>query len=211
MASSIKDEISEKLGSIDQIRDIIFGAQVREYNSRLERLESDLARFQRDTHDRIGQLKTSLSTDLRQSIDGLEKRLRSINSATQADNDELKQQIERLSKRLVSSTHDLDDAIDRQNQVLRGELTQTRDKLQGDLSSLRDRVLAEIDRRFSSLGDTKVSKDDMAETLFELGMRLKGTEVIPKLREITDTTDRPTPPLLQAGEEVEQPRNGSNR
>ena len=139
-----------------------------------------------------------MSTDLKQSIEGLEKRLRSASSAAQADNDELKQQIERLTRRVASSTKDLDDAIDQQNQALRGEITETRDQLHGDLSSLRDRVLAELDRRFSALGETKVSKDDLAETLFELGMRLKGAEVIPKLREIADTES--AQPLLEAVE-----------
>jgi NTP pyrophosphatase (non-canonical NTP hydrolase) len=192
---SIRDEISEKLGSIDQIRDIIFGAQVREYNVRLDRLESDLTRFQRDTQDRLSQLRTTLSTDLKQSIEGLEKRIRSINSAAQADNEDLKQQIDRLTRRLASSTQELDDAIDHQNQALRSELTQTRDKFQDDLSSLCDQVLSELDRRFSSLGETKVSKEDLAETLFELGMRLKGTEVIPTLRGVADEQ-----PLLEAAE-----------
>ncbi len=195
MSDQIRDQISEKLGSIDQIRDIIFGAQVREYNGRLDRLESDLTRFQRDTHDRLSELRTTLSTDLKQSIESLEKRLRSINSAAQADNEELKQQIERLTRRIASSTQELDDAIDHQNQALRSELTQTRDKFQGDLSSLRDQVLSELDRRFSNLGEVKVSKDDLAETLFELGMRLKGTEVIPTLREVADDQ-----PLLEGAE-----------
>ncbi len=205
---STSEEISEKLSSIDQVRDIIFGAQVREYNSRLDRLESDLSRFQRDTHDRLSQLRTILSTDLKQSIEGMEKRLKSSHSAARADNEELKQQIEQLTKRFASRTHDLDEAINHQNQTLRTELTQVRDSLQGDLETLRDRVLMEIEQRFSSLGETKVSKDDIAETLFELGMRLKGTEVISKLREIADVPA--TQPLLEAALERDQPRNGSS-
>ena len=41
--------------------------------------------------------------------------------------------------------------------------------------------------RFSMLKEVKVSKDDMAEILFELGMRLKGAEFVPELKEAADT------------------------
>lgn len=181
-----KEEIRDALGSIDQIRDIIFGAQMRDYNSRMDRLETDLTRFQHDTRDRLDQLKDKLLLELKQSIESLEKRLRSVDSTARADRDELRQQIDRLSQRVSSTSQDLDTEIDRQTHALRGELTQTRDQFQGDLSTLRSVVMAEIDRRFSSLGETKVSKDDIAETLMELGMRLKGTDLIPQLRDVAE-------------------------
>ena len=194
-----KEEMREALGSVDQIRDIIFGPQIRDYNNRLEKLETNLVGFQQETRDRLDHLKSDLLRELRQSIDSLEKKLKSVHSAAQADNEELKQQLDRLSKRFASSTQDLNHEIDRQTQTLRDDLSQTRDQLQGDLSTLRSVVMAEIDRRFSSLGETKVSKDDMAETLFELGMRLKGTDVIPKLREVADApSDRSTLPEVTA-------------
>jgi hypothetical protein len=51
---------------------------------------------------------------------------------------------------------------------------------------LRSLVLEELDRHFSILREDKLSKDDMAELLFELGMRLKGSEFVPELREAAE-------------------------
>ncbi len=39
---------------------------------------------------------------------------------------------------------------------------------------------------FSMLKDAKVSKDDIAEVLLELGLRLKGTELVPELKKVID-------------------------
>lgn len=53
-------------------------------------------------------------------------------------------------------------------------------------------VFEELDRRFALLRESKVSKDDMAETLFELAMRMKGTEFVPKLKEYSSQTNTDT-------------------
>ena len=48
MGEITRDEIRERLGNIDQIRDIIFGAHLREYTSRLDKAESDISAIQQD-------------------------------------------------------------------------------------------------------------------------------------------------------------------
>ena len=53
MSNMTKDEVREKLGNIDQIRDIIFGAQMREYDARLEQMRSDMNQQQQEQTDRL--------------------------------------------------------------------------------------------------------------------------------------------------------------
>lgn len=184
MSDITKDEVREKLGNIDQIRDIIFGTQLREYDNRLGKVESDLSMLQQEMRDRLEQVKSGFSVEPKASIEALEKKLKSYHSSTQEECIDLRQQVDRLNKKFSNSVQILDEAIDAHTSSIRSELTETKSKLQDDVSALRDLVLEELDRRFSQLCETKVSKDDIAETLFELGMRLKGTEFIPKLREV---------------------------
>jgi hypothetical protein len=49
----------------------------------------------------------------------------------------------------------------------------------------------------------KVSRDDMAEILFELGLRLKGTEFEPELKEAAGGDTANDMPLLEAGQSSE--------
>ena len=56
MAEITKEEMRERLGNIDQIRDIIFGAQLREYDNRFDKIDSDLSMMQRDMQARIEQV-----------------------------------------------------------------------------------------------------------------------------------------------------------
>ena len=186
MAEITKEEMRERLGYIDQIREIIFGAQLREYDNRFDKIDSDLSMMQQDMQTRLEQVKTVLSGEMRAAIDSFEKKIKSINLNTQEESADLRQQIDRVNRKFSSSIEALDEAIDNQTSSLRDELSQTRDRLSEESRTLKTQVFEELDRRFSMLRDVKVSRDDMAEILFELGMRLKGTEFVPELKGVTD-------------------------
>ncbi|MDZ7962562.1 MAG: hypothetical protein RMY34_32635 [Aulosira sp. DedQUE10] len=186
MSQMSRDDVRERLGNIDQIRDIIFGTQLRDYDNRFSKLESDISLLQQQMRSHLEQLKLNFSTELKAGIESLEKKLKSLNQTTQEETLDLRQQVDRLNKKFSSSVQSLDEALDSQTTSIRDEVFQTKVQLQDDVTALRDLILEELDRRFSQLTDTKVSKDDMAETLFALGMRLKETEFIPKLREAAD-------------------------
>lgn len=189
MAEITRDEMRERLGNIDQIRDIIFGAQLREYDNRFDKLESEVSILQQDIQDRVDQLKTVFTTELRTAIDGLDKKIKTLTVNSQEDMADFRQQLDRLNRKFSGNIDSLNSDLEKQTNALRDELGQTRDNLQDDVRNLRSQVLEELDRRFSMLKDVKVSRYDMAEILFELGMRLKGSEFVPELKEAVTTND----------------------
>lgn len=108
---------------------------------------------------------------------------------TQEDAADFRQQLDRLNRKFSGNIDSLNSDLEKQTNALRDELGQTRDSLQDDVRGLRAQVLEELERRFSMLKDVKVSRYDMAEILFELGMRLKGSEFVPELKEAATTND----------------------
>ena len=189
MAELTRDEMRERLGNIDQIRDIIFGAQLREYDNRFDKIESEVSMLQQDIQDRVEQLKTVFSTELRTTVDSLDKKIKTLTVNTQEDAADFRQQLDRLNRKFSGNIDSLNSDLEKQTNALRDELGQTRDSLQDDVRGLRAQVLEELERRFSMLKDVKVSRYDMAEILFELGMRLKGSEFVPELKEAATTND----------------------
>ena len=186
MGEITRDEIRERLGNIDQIRDIIFGAHLREFTSRLDKSEADVEAIQQEVSDRLSELKSVLALELRAAVESIDKRLITISATTQEEAADLRQQFDRINRKFTNSIETLDETVEAQRVALRDELAQTRDSLQSDTRELRSLVLEELDRHFSILREDKISKDDMAELLFELGMRLKGSEFVPELREAAE-------------------------
>jgi chromosome segregation ATPase len=154
--------------------------------------------------DRVEQVKITCTTEIRSAVENLEKKFKSLSTSTQDNQTDLQQQLDRVSKKLSSNLTELDETIDQKTTSLRQDLSQTRDSLQGDISSLRDLILEELERRFSQLKESKVSRDDIAEALFEMGMRLKGTEFIPTLKEAAEKHQPHDPvPLLETRKSTE--------
>ena len=151
-----------------------------------DEIRERLGNMQQDVRDRLSDLKSVLASELRTAVESIDKRLKSISASTQEEAADLRQQFDRINRKFTSSIETLDETVEAQRVSLREELAQTRDNLQNDNRELRSLVLEELDRHFSILREDKLSKDDMAELLFELGMRLKGSEFVPELREAAE-------------------------
>jgi exonuclease VII large subunit len=205
MAEITKEEIREKLGNIDQIRDIIFGAHLREFAGRFEKLEANLTNLQQEMRDRDEDLKEFFSTELRLAIEAIEKKLKTFTNTTQEETSDLRLQADRLNKRVSTSLQELDEEVDLLRQAAREEIGQTKEKLQEEVKHLKTSVFEELERQFSLLKTVKVSKEDMAEILFELGMRLRGSEFVPELVEAAEEKYATLPSDLPSERSEEKP------
>ena len=63
------------------------------------------------------------------------------------------------------------------------KIAEDRQKLGEELQELRVQVFDTIDREFSQIKDNKLSRTDLAEVLFELCLKVKGSESSQELQE----------------------------
>lgn len=200
MNEMTKEEMRDRLGNIDQIRDILFGSQLRESNSRFDQIDAEVSRRYQSLQDQINDVQKSLSLDLQTAVDSLEKKIRSINFSTQKETTELRQLTDRINKNLSSSIDNLSQNVEIQTNSLRTELLQSKEKSETDMRSLKSYILEELDKRLSLVKDAKVSKDDMAEILFEIGLRLRETEVLSEMQAVNDPHNSLDNRLLEPGQ-----------
>lgn len=182
MGEVSKDEMRERMGNIDLIRDIIFGPKLGEYDSRIDKLESNLSLLEKEMHDRIEQVKTDCLTELRTAVEALEEKIKSVSITAQKDSIDIRQLLDRTYQNFSGSLESIDKTLVSQTTSIRKELSDTRDKLQDDTRTLKTQIFDELEKRFSTLTNAKVSRNDMADILFELGLRLKGAELTPELK-----------------------------
>ncbi len=89
MTEASNDEMRRKLGNLTQIRELLFGEQIENYdnqfqqyqqqleilNSNLQALESNLEQFKIEQNQKLDQLHNDLSHDISTAINALEKKL----------------------------------------------------------------------------------------------------------------------------------------
>jgi DNA repair exonuclease SbcCD ATPase subunit len=189
MTDSAKEEIKERLGNIDQIRHLLFGSKIQEYEQRfdssdrrLNKLETELANFQTEIREKLTKLQDSLSSEIRSGINSLEKKLKYLSLTTHEETNRLQQALELTNRKFAQVTDSLDKKVNSQTSYLQNEVTQTRERLETEFQALKSEIFTELEAKSSDLKEGKVSREDLAEVLFELCLKIKGKEFVPSLK-----------------------------
>ena len=189
MTYNSKEKIREKLGNVDLIKDLLFGNELEDYQERfarcegrLECLESEFTQFQKETSDRLDRFQSDMSTEIRSAIDSLEKKLKYAGFTNREKIEKLDRKLKSQIERNASTIDSLDRDFETKISFFEEKLTKTRQTCQKDVEVLREGVFAELEQKFTDLEEAKISRTELAEFLFELCFKVKGSETF-KLQE----------------------------
>ena len=197
MTEITKEEMRNRLGNITQLQEILFGEQVKEYNHKfaqtqrhIDKLESDINKVHSGLQERLKQLEISLTkeieTAVNSAVDSLEKKLKYLSIATQDETSKLKQELINTSRTSYENINSIQESLNSQTNNLKTELVKTKEILDKDIQTLRQQLLEKIEKNLSELSDEKVARSDLAEVLFELCLKVKGTDFVSDLKEATN-------------------------
>lgn len=168
--------------NVDQIRDILFGGQMRDYERRFQelnqRLEADLARMTENQDKRLAQIDKRIDDQLeklarlvRQEIEDRSSAVDDLESRTQQSARSARAEI---NKALDALGHDMSASDER----LRGALAD----LQSATSARAGENESALLRTGAQLREEKVGREDLAALLSEVSLRLKGDFDLPLSR-----------------------------
>lgn len=165
--------------SLDKVRDILFGGQMRAVESRLQGLESRLARSQETLRADLSKQIATLDATLQKEVQGLGEKLAAERTRRTDElkslGAELKEQLKVLERRhaRLEETSGMADAD------LREGILQQSKALSAEISKLSDRLSAELARSVQELKAEKLTIASLATMFGEMAARLaadaKGT------------------------------------
>lgn len=179
--SSTKESVdltAEGIGSVDQIRDILFGPQIREMERKLARLEERLAKEVTDLRGDFKQRLEALETYSREEIDAVSRALEVEKKDRKAQLDDLNSQLKDLSKGTDLRFSKVDEQIRKEQKELRQSILDLKKNLNDDIQGKHDSVSQALDREVSELRDDKVDREGLAALLTELAFRIKGEPLL---------------------------------
>jgi ElaB/YqjD/DUF883 family membrane-anchored ribosome-binding protein len=189
MAELSREEMRDRLGNLEQIRELLFGEQSRDYNDRIEKLESDLTRFKREMNDHLAQLHEELSSEIQAAIKTFEKRIKYVSLNAQDETNHLRDTLDTNHKKAMTRIRALDQTLQASSDALKSELSETKEELQSEMREWKKQLDEEIDQYFTQLRDSKVSRDDFAEILFNMCLKVKGSDFLPEAQEEDNDDD----------------------
>jgi hypothetical protein len=167
-------------GSIDQIRDIIFGSQMKEYERRFQVLEQHNLQRIEELHAEVGSRLDAIEAFARHEFDAYGERLQTEQSSRAEAIQALSSQIGDAARTLSSSIAAYAEKQTHETQDLRRQLTDLSQSLSEEIRKNHAESSQRLDQAVRELDHGKVARKALAELLSDMAARLSGEPATPK-------------------------------
>jgi hypothetical protein len=159
-------------GSIDKVRDLLFGSQLRELDRRFARLEERLVKETNQLRQDMQVRLEALETYARKETDSLGDQLRAEHEDRVDAHDNLVRELKETAKSLERRTTALDEQGSKGQRELRQQMLEQHQRLSDDVRRRTDDLLATLTREAQALRSDKTDRSALAALLNEMAMRL---------------------------------------
>ena len=173
---SNKEEARQSMeeGNVDQIRDIIFGAQMRDYEKRFARLEERLLSESELLRSEISSRLDALESYIRQEIASVLDQLSIERGEREDDTRHLSDELDKLAGDTEKKHTQLQANMNQGQSELRESLLEQAKSLSADIQVVRETLSKSLDRSTQELRDDKADRKALADMFTEIAMRLNG-------------------------------------
>ena len=168
------DDSAENPDSLDQVRDILFGGQMRMVETRLRGLEDRILREQTTMRNDLVRTISELEATSKKEFAAQAERLAAERAKRADDLKALGVELRDSLKGLERRHQKLEEAASLADAELRDQLLKASAALAADLSRTGDRLSAELDRTATALRTEKLDTAAFAGALNEIATKLTG-------------------------------------
>lgn len=168
--------------NVDQIRDILFGGQMRDYERRFveldQRLATDMARLQEAQNEQLKRLERRLDEQFDKLAQQLRKEVQDRTSAV----DDLETRVQQAARTARSEINAGIDALQHELAATDERLRTALTELEAALARRAGELDASLARSSGDLRAEKVGREDLAALMTEVALRLKGHFDLPGVK-----------------------------
>lgn len=160
-------------GSLDTVRDILFGAQSREFEKRCDLLEQRMLQDHANLREEVTQSLDDLKGQVQKEILQLSQRLQEEKKTRGDSFVELKKIFQSFEANMTQGLARVDQETTSQLDALQHRLVEHRSELELQSQVAMDRLEEHFQQAVQSLMDQKTDREALAEMLMDVGLRLK--------------------------------------
>lgn len=165
--------------SLDKVRDILFGNQMRDVDRRFARLEERIAKDARDLKDEIRKRLDAFEQFVKGETESLSNQLRHEQTERTEGDAKQARELADATRAFERRTTTLDEQQSKNQREMRQQLLEQHQRVSDDLRQQVDEVLAALAREANELRHDKTDRQALAALLKEMAMRLTGEFQLP--------------------------------
>jgi hypothetical protein len=166
-------------GNVDKIRDILFGSQMRDYESRFARLEETLIKETLEIRETNRRRFDQLESYIKREFETVQTRIKSEREERSDNAARQSRELNELGESLTRRIRDLDDRGTSVERDLRSDLLQQAREMTEEMRARHDEIAGILDKRVNELRDGKTDRAALATLFTEVALRLSDQFQIP--------------------------------
>ena len=160
------------LANLDTVRDILFGAQSREYEKRFARLEERLLKEAADLRNDLKSRFDSLELYVKQEVESLAGRMKNEQQEKAEAMKSLGNEMGDLGKQIQARIALLDDQSNQGQRELRQQVLEQHKSLSEEIQQKNTDLSEALDKAIEELRGEKLDRASLAEMFMESALRL---------------------------------------
>jgi type VI protein secretion system component VasK len=174
----------DSTASLEKVRDLLFGVQMRDFDRKFARLEERLVQDTSELREDVKKRLASIEQLLGREIESLNERLKAEHDDRTASAANLSRQFEDAGRGFEKRTAQIDDQLARNTRELRQQIHEQYQQLSDELKQKANEILERLARESQELRSDKTDRASLAALLTEMAMRLTDDFRLPPSAEL---------------------------
>lgn len=180
---------TNQLGNMEQIRELMFGPQIRMFEEELNKMNNTLQTIDEKLSDKINKLEAKLISEHEASTTIIEQKIKTLSTTMQEGSIDTKEQLVKYEKKINQSLEDVQEVFEAQVSLLKNEHAQSKIATSNELESLKSSISTLLNEQIDNMKNIKVSKDDLSAMLLDFAMKINDSSIEDSLQDITQEED----------------------
>jgi len=165
-------EETSETASVDKIRDILFGNQMRDYERKFGFLEERLLKEIADLRDETGKRIDSIETYIKKEVESLSDRLKTEQDIRSESDQKTLKELHETAKTLSENVEKLDEKQSKDARDLRQQLLEQSKNLSGEIRKKHQESSTTLHQSVQELQAAKVDRFALSELLMDMAVRM---------------------------------------
>ncbi|MBN1292251.1 MAG: hypothetical protein JXB48_10460 [Candidatus Latescibacteria bacterium] len=173
-------------GSVDKIRDLLFGSQMQDYEKRFNHLEEMLTAQITNLQNETRKWFDSLESFVKKELDSLSDRLSNEKTDRIAAVKELSQELKKTAETIQNKIDDVSEKTAANDKEVRRQILDQSKMLRGEALDNKKEISDALHKAEHQLREDKVDRTAFANMLSEMALRIKEEFVLPDVKNMKD-------------------------
>ncbi len=167
----------KNMNNVDQIRELIFGSQLKEFEEKFNTLSKTLQSVEEKVLQTFRESHSKLEKETSRSLEALEQKIDNLAEATQKERAKLKELIDTTDDALQAQLKSQKEEFLTKLKIMKENVEDENQKMNDNLLTMKKQIEAALNEGLANLGEEKLSRDAMAGMLLDVAMKIQGSDV----------------------------------